>query len=109
MTVDVNVHIYVHDQATASVSAQLAAILTKLSSMETHIMAELDDLTTQVQATTDAEQSAIVLLNGLAAALAAAGTDPTKLAALRAALKSNTDALAAAVVANQLPTSAPPA
>lgn len=90
------------------VTRLLEELLTRVKAIqaqETIMAAELDDLTTQVEATATAEQSAIVLLNGLAAALAAAGTDPVKLAALRASLKTNTDALAAAVVAN---TPAPP-
>lgn len=64
------------------------------------IMKELDDLTTQVTANTDAEKSAITLINGIAARIAAAGVDPVKLTALSTSLKSSADALAAAVVAN---------
>jgi len=62
--------------------------------------AELDALTAQVQANTDAEQSAITLLTNLHAMLEAAGTDPAKLSALKDTLKNSSDALAAAVVAN---------
>ena len=61
---------------------------------------EFDDLEVQVKANTDAEDSALVLINGFAARLAAAGTDPVKLKALSADLKTHADALAAAVVAN---------
>lgn len=46
------------------------------------------------------KQSAITLLNGLKAALDEAGTDPVKLKALSDSLSSETDSLAAAVVAN---------
>lgn len=63
-------------------------------------MAVLDDLTTQVAANTDAEQSAILLLNKLHDLLVAAGTDPAKLKALADQLSSSKDALAAAIVAN---------
>ena len=64
------------------------------------VMAVLDDLTAQVKANTDAESSAITLIQNIAAALAAAGTDPVKLKALEDELKASGDALAAAVVAN---------
>lgn len=64
------------------------------------IMSALDDLTTQVAANTTVEGSAITLIQGLAAQLAAAGTDPTKLAALQSQLKTSADALAAAITAN---------
>lgn len=67
-------------------------------------MSALDDLTTQVASTDGVIDSAITALNGVAAALAAAGTDPVKLAALQADLKAKTDALAAAIA-----TDAPPA
>ncbi len=79
---------------------QILARLNVIHHQEITLMQELDDLTTQVKSTTDVEQSALVLINGIAARLAAAGTDPAALAALGASLKSNSDALAAAVVAN---------
>ena len=63
-------------------------------------MAAIDDLTTEVARNTSVEQSALVLIQGLAAQLAAAGTDPAKLAALTAQLSTSADALAAAVAAN---------
>jgi hypothetical protein len=67
-------------------------------------MSALDDLTTQVASTDGVIDSAITALNGLAAALAAAGTDPVKLKALQDDLKAKTDALASAIA-----TDAPPA
>jgi hypothetical protein len=62
--------------------------------------ASLDALTAQVAENTSAEESAITLINNIAAALAAAGTDPAALAELQRQLKVSGDALAAAVVAN---------
>lgn len=104
---DVTVNVYHHfDLASplaARISTQLTAIQQQLATLinqETQIMASLDTLTSQVAATNTAEASAIVLINGLAAQLAAAGTDPVALAALADSLKTNSDALAAAVVAN---------
>lgn len=58
------------------------------------------DLKTQVAASTSVEGSAVILINGFAAQLASAGTDPVALAALHDSLKSSSDALAAAVAAN---------
>lgn len=71
-------------------------------------MADLTALTAQVQANTDAEASAIALLNGLSAQLAAVATDPAKVSDLANSLKSSADALAAAVVANTPAAPAPP-
>jgi hypothetical protein len=71
--------------------------------VEIHQMAgELDALTAQVAANTDAEQSAITLLTSLHQLLAdaIASGDPAKLTALRDQLATSKDALAAAVVAN---------
>lgn len=61
---------------------------------------ELDDLTAQVKSNSDLLDSATTLINGIADRIAAAGVDPTKLAALTAELRSKDDALAAAVTAN---------
>jgi ABC-type transporter Mla subunit MlaD len=64
------------------------------------IMDSLTVLTAQVAANTTVIGSALTLINGFAAALAAAGTDPAKLADLASQLKTQDDALAAAVAAN---------
>lgn len=64
------------------------------------IMADLTQLETEVSENLTVTQSAITLLNGLKAALDAAGTDPAKLKALSDSLSSQTDSLAAAVSAN---------
>jgi hypothetical protein len=61
---------------------------------------EYDDLVAQITANESTEDSALILINGFAARLAAAGTDPVKLKALKDDLKTHADALAAAVVAN---------
>ena len=68
----------------------------------------LDGLTTQVASTDTVMASAVTLLQGLSAQLAAAGTDPAKLAALQSDLQSHTQSLADAVAANT-PASAPAA
>jgi hypothetical protein len=80
----------------ASISSALALI-----TLQGEInMSALDDLTAQVQANTDAEQSAITLIQGLAAQIAANATDSTKISALAAQLKTSATALGAAIVAN---------
>lgn len=61
---------------------------------------EFDAMTAQVQANNDAIDSAVVLINGIADRITAAGVDPAKLTALTTELKAKDDALAAAVVAN---------
>lgn len=64
------------------------------------IMTDLTELEAAVAKDTEVDQSAITLLNGLKAALDAAGTDPEKLKALSDKIGSSTKALADAVVAN---------
>ena len=75
--------------------------------LQVRAMSAIDDLSAQVSANTTVVGSALTLIQGLAAQLAAAGTDPAKLAALQASLKASDDALAAAVAANT--PAAPPA
>lgn len=64
-------------------------------------MNEIQDLTTQVQANTDAEDSAIVALNRLVALYEAAANsgDMSKVVALTAQLKAHADPLASAIAA----------
>lgn len=66
---------------------------------------ELDDLTVDVKNTTDVEERAVVLLNGLAAKLdaAIASGDPAALVALSTSLKTGSSALAAAITADTRP------
>lgn len=61
---------------------------------------ELDALTAEVAAEETVEDSAIALINGFAAQITAAGTDPAKLTALTTSIKAKSDQLAAAVTAN---------
>jgi hypothetical protein len=67
---------------------------------EYQMSAQLDTLEAQVRANTEVEASAVILIRGLADQIAAAGTDPAKLATLTTSLKSSADDLAAAVAAN---------
>lgn len=61
---------------------------------------QLDNMTAEVTNAVTVEQSAIVLIQSIAAQLEAAKDDPVKIQALADSLKSNDDALAAAVAAN---------
>jgi predicted nucleic acid-binding Zn-ribbon protein len=79
---------------------RLLAMSTTQSERMTTMSAELDALETQVTANTSVEESAVVLIKGIAAQLAAAGTDPAKLTALRTSLNTSATDLAAAVAAN---------
>lgn len=64
---------------------------------------ELEALAAEVSETNGIIASAITLIEGIAAKLAEAGTDPAKLAALTADLNTSSEALAAAVAANTPP------
>lgn len=94
----------------SAILARLASIerkIDRLFSLEVLMSKELDDLEAQVTKNEDVEKSAVVLIQGIAAQLAAAGTDPAKLKALSAGLQSSADALAAAVAANTAPPPTP--
>jgi hypothetical protein len=105
----IEVHVYHHqDPEISTVLQQMSQKLDSIQTKETHIMAALDALTAQVAANTTVEGSALTLIQGLAAQLAAAGSNPTALAALQTQLKTSADALAAAVAANT-PATAPTA
>ena len=93
----------------ARIEAKLDTLFAVLQCRMEAIMADLTALEAQVKENTTVEGSAIVLIKGLADQLAAAGTDPAKLAALQSQMKASADALAAAVAANTQPPPAPPA
>ena len=101
-----DLHVYVHmvqpepDTTIITALHDIQASLARTETRENTIMADLSVLTADVAANGDAVASAVTLLEGLSAALAAAGTDPVALAALADQLSSQTAALAQAVVAN---------
>lgn len=78
------------------VERKLDIILTE----DKRMSVELDALTAQVAANTAVEQSAVTLIQGLAAQIAANTGDPAKLTALASQLKTSADSLAAAITAN---------
>lgn len=106
----VEVHLYTHnepDPQLAELKAMLQALaaqqtagFSQLAQKESDIMADLTALTAEVARNTEVDQSAITLLNGLAAQIETLKTDPAALQALADQLKGSSDQLAAAVVAN---------
>ena len=85
------------------INAKLDAISRQVTESETKTMSAIDDLAASVAAEDTVIASAVTLLQGLSAALTAAGTDPVKLAALKSDVDAQTTALAAAVAANPVP------
>lgn len=86
--------------AAAADRAVMLVLLRNLQAQGTSIMSQLDDLKAQVAANRSVTQSALVLINGIADRITAAGTDPAALAQLTSDLKSDDDVLAAGVTAN---------
>ena len=76
------------------------ARLTKLAEEIKRMSAELDALKAEVQNAATVEQSAIALIQGLAAKIEANKTDPVALQQLADSLKQSDAALASAVQAN---------
>jgi len=74
--------------------------VTKLTRKEETMSTQLDALTASVSKNTDVEESAITLISGLAAQIAAIKTDPVALQALSDSLSAESGKLAAAVTAN---------
>lgn len=104
-----DIHVYLHpDSASEQKLDRILALLTTVIHKEGQLMAAIDDLQVDVTAEDTVIDSAIVLINGIAAAIAAAGVDPAKLAALRSDIQGKSAALAAAVAANT-PAATPPA
>ena len=79
---------------------QILNIVQGLKNQGVTIMADLTALTAQVTQNTSVEESAVTLINGLAAQITAAGTDPVALAALAAQLNTSATDLAKAIAAN---------
>ena len=87
-------------QANFKIENKLDKIIDLMKKGINKMSVEFDAMASQVQANSDAIDSAIVLINGIADRITAAGVDPTKLQALTTELQSKDAALAAAVVAN---------
>jgi hypothetical protein len=79
---------------------RILALLQQSVTKENTMQSDLTQLTTDVATNTTVTGAALTLIQGFAAQLAAAGTDPVALAALQATLEQNDTALAAAVAQN---------
>lgn len=108
--IDINIHHYIHrvddEGRLARIEEKLATLIANGERQMATVQEAMDALTAEVARNTSVDESAVLLMNGLAdqlAALLAAG-DPAALVAgiegIVAKLKTDNDALAAAVVAN---------
>jgi hypothetical protein len=96
----VRIDVYHHNLPTDFKLDKIIRLLRDIQLKEEQMSVELDAVTVQVTANEDLEQSAIVLIQGIAAQLAAIKDDPAKIQALADSLKVSADALAAAITAN---------
>lgn len=103
-----NLHVYFHDDPKpCDHLAEIRNLLTEINERTKKMSAELDDLTAAVAENTTIDQSAITLIEGLAASIAALAANATDLAQLKAAitakaadLRASSAALSTAVAAN---------
>ncbi len=86
---------------------EILKILKDVQRKEEAMGEELDALTAQVTANESLEQSAITLIEGIAAQLTGAKEDPAKVQALSDSLKTSAAALSAAIAANTPAPAAP--
>jgi len=101
----------VHFKPDPEVLRRLGRIEDKVDLILNHqetIMSALDDLQAAVSAEDTVIDSAITLINGIPALIAAAGVDPAKLTALQADITAKSKALADAVTANTSASTTPP-
>ena len=93
-----------HHRLDPAIGDWLERLIQVLIRQQEIIMADLTQLTADVTANTDAVNSAVTLIKGLADEIRKAGTDPAALKALTDKLEANTTALAEAVTANTVST-----
>lgn len=94
-------HHFFHGEAAVSTAlADIRRDIKQLIERVNTMSVQLDALTAEVARNTAVDESAIVLLNGLAAQIVALKTDPVALQALADSLQGSSNALAAAVIAN---------
>lgn len=102
--IDVHIHLPQGGSGgSADVLALLNQILDTLTAQQgeiTEMSAELDSLTAAVTENTSVDQSAITLLQDLAAKIQAAANDPAAITALATDLRASSQQLADAIVAN---------
>jgi len=79
---------------------QVLAQILQVKTRETNMAADLTSLTAQVQKNTTIEESAVTLIQGIAAQLAAAKNDPAAIQSLSDQLNASATDLSAAIAAN---------
>jgi|GEM_PF-6842707 len=100
MNIRIDIHIH---PGSGEPAPDLKTILAAIEGLKTTLMdanTALTDLQAQVAAETTVTASAITLINGIPALLAAQGVSPDQVEAVAQSLKTQSDALAAAVTAN---------
>ena len=97
---EIHIHVHIDLDLITDKLDHIQSVVNHINEKENQIMADLSGLQASVANEVTVEQSAITLLQGLSAELAAAGTDPQALADLQAQIDSSSSALAAAVSAN---------
>lgn len=105
MKIDINVYLHPDGERVFRRLDELATLITDIGKVMTK---ELDALQLEVERNTSVDQSAILLLKGLADQLAAIKDDPVKIQRLADDLKTSSSALSDAVTANT-PSENPPA
>jgi septal ring factor EnvC (AmiA/AmiB activator) len=100
MRIDVYHHVVIEDSATAAALDRIERGIASIKRTETRQMARLDEIKTATQENSDAVDSAITLINGLADQLEEAQGDPAEVAAIVAELRGDAQSLAEAVAAN---------
>jgi hypothetical protein len=109
MRVDVYHHFDLNNEAIQKLDQllgkvdDLSAQVVVIQGKEEKMSKEMDDLTAAVRANTDADDSMILLVQGLAAQIVALKNDPVALEALATQLTTKTQALVDAVNANTPP------
>ena len=88
------------DALLLDISDRIDQVIALLKANQKDLLMTLDELKVQVTANTTVEQSAITLIQGLAAQIKASANHPAAIQALSDQLKASSDALAAAVAAN---------
>jgi chromosome segregation ATPase len=101
----IDVHHFFHPPETDAKLDTILAKLFQIQQKEDAMSTQLDVLQAQVEKNTTIEESAVVLINGLAAQITALKNDPAALQALADSLNASSTDLSNAIQAN---TPAPP-
>lgn len=103
----IDVHVNLVDGGVERKLDFLTNLVKKLLEEGKKMAADLEALKAEVARNTEVDESAIVLIQGIAAQLEELKGDPAAIQALADRLKASSDALAAAVVANTAPPPTP--